>query len=102
MGVYNDTYTFTSYIVQVLGTLPTHSQLLDAQVSKLARMGHSATTLSDSHSETGIGVHSAMGGPLVSQLGQTAQPPPSLPLGEGLPALPKKLLECIWAEEYVC
>ena len=42
-----------------------------------------------------------MGGPLVSQLGQTAQPPPSPPLGKGLPALPKKLLERIWAEEYV-
>ena len=38
---------------------------------------------------------------LVSQLEQMAQPLPSLPLGEGLPALPKKSLDRIWAEEYV-
>ena len=81
-----------------LGSIPTHNQLLEVQVNELARIGQfdSLPSLNPQanteHSEASTSV---------TKPNSQQEPSPSLALGEGLPALPKKLLERIWAQEYI-
>ena len=80
---------------QGLGEMPSRNQLLEAHDNELARIGQTEQP-PQQIPQTGSG-----------QCGSgekfTDEPDPStsLTLGKGLPSLPKKLLERIWAEEYI-
>ena len=75
--------------------MSSRNQLLEAHVNELARIGQTEQP-PQQIPQTGSGQCGSG-----EKLTDEPDPSTSLTLGKGLPSLPMKLLERIWAEEYI-
>ena len=105
---------------EILGCLPTPAQMLESQINQFMEVADAAgippptQTVPLGPPQAGVNEesrhHQQQADILSSALEQAINGPPEAPtqtlnttvvIGEGLPALPKRLLQKIWANEYI-